>query len=44
MTRNYEVEIETLEEEYFRSLKKVSKIFFDEDGEEIETKVRYIVE
>lgn len=44
MYKNYEIEIETLEEEYFRSLKKISKIFFDEDGEEIEIKERYIVE
>lgn len=42
--KNYEIEIETLEEEYFRSLKKISKIFFDEDGEEVKTEERYIVE
>lgn len=41
---NYEIEEKILEEEYFRSLKKVSKIFFDEDGEEVKIEERYIVE
>jgi hypothetical protein len=41
---DYEIEEEILEEEYFRSLKKVSKIFFDEDGEEVKIEEKYIVE
>ena len=41
---DYEIEEEILEEEYFRSLKKVSKIFYNEDGEEVEIEEKYIVE
>ena len=44
INRNYEIEEEILEEEYFRSLKKVSKIFFDEDGEEVKIENKYVVE